>query len=414
MDTPAPPEAAPNLKYLELEFSGTVCGGLPQLLTFALRRGIGTLRILVEDDVEPELLTRFCAQAKEAGMTCSVVLPPTLRGVRGELRSKDIGQAVVICGDAELHDFFAERELFPDAEVELRCGGELWNVAAAMAECADRGIPCRFGCSEAFFRASAADIAAVCGGDLPFPGGRACLGFAESVFIDRTGRVFACRGLRDLPVGSIFDEDFQGIVETSSILDYYRSYTRKIKEPCRSCPAFGPCAGCRGRAYRYSADFLGADPGCPRNADKLDKVVKLPVRDPEHFIPHQGSMLLVSELISVTDNACEAAAVVREDNPFLTASGLLDPAAFIEIGAQGMALLDGFINAGAEMRGMLVEVSRFEYSGLPVPPGTRLLIFGNKICEMPPWSVGTFKIVSSDGGFIAAGEVKVCQFQEPQ
>ena len=120
---------------------------------------------------------------------------------------------------------------------------------------------------------------------------------------------------------------------------------------------------------------------------------------------------MVSELLQIRDKTFEALSVIAQDNPFLRPDGQLDPAAFIEIGAQGMAFLDTFLHPGAHLQGMLVEVNKFEYSGIPVFAGSTLKIHGEKIYEMPPWNIGGFTIFSADGELIAQGEVKVCQFQ---
>ena len=121
---------------------------------------------------------------------------------------------------------------------------------------------------------------------------------------------------------------------------------------------------------------------------------------------------MISELTRNYDNVCETVYVVQKDNPFLV-NGQLHPAALIEIGAQSMAFLDTFLNFGETLQGMLVEVNKFEYSKIPVRVNDKLLIFGEKIYEMPPWYIGGFKMTAADTGeTVATGEIKVCQFQD--
>ena len=255
---------------------------------------------------------------------------------------------------------------------------------------------------------------AICGGEklTPFPNGENCMRFADSLFFAHDGTFYPCRGLKALPVGNIFSETWEEAVENSTILNFYGNYRQKIKAPCKKCPQFQQCAGCRGRAFLFSSDFLSADPACSRNLALKSSIVKLPVRDPENYLPHQKPMLMISELTAIRDNICEAVSVIGKDNPFLLSCGKLHSASFIEIGAQSMAFLDAFLHPDSRLQGMLVEVSKFTYSGIPVYAGMRLLVRGEKVYEMPPWNIGAFTIRTDQGELVAEGEVKVCQFRE--
>ena len=284
-----------------------------------------------------------------------------------------------------------------------------------MALCRRNAVPCIFGCSDSYITATGEELEKICGGEenTPFPGEQNCFRFAEGLFLSEEGTLFPCRGLNDLPVCSIFSDAPDDIIFNSTVLSFYQNYMEKIKKPCKTCSRFGKCAGCRGRAYRYSKDFLSADPGCSSNRTKLHTIVKLPVKDPENYLPHKKPMLMISELHRICDNTCEAVCIIQPDNPFLE-NDTLHPSAFIEIGAQSMAFLDAFLHPDSRLEGMLVEVKTFDYSGIPVHERMKLSVYGKKLYEMPPWNIGLFRICSETGEMIATGELKVCQFQNPQ
>lgn len=250
-------------------------------------------------------------------------------------------------------------------------------------------------------------------GSTPFIG-TPCLAFASSCFVDGTGEVFPCRGCR-LTEGNIFDTDLFDIQRESNVRHYFSLYREKIKAPCRTCPGFGTCAGCRGRAYRFTGDFTAADPGCAYNITQLDKIEHLPSDSPETHLPHQKPMLMISRLLTIGDNESETECTVDENSLFLRADGTLHPAALIEIAAQGMAYLDTFLHPGKFLSGVLVQADRFVYSGEPVNAGDVLRIRGRKLSELEPWHISAFEIRKFPADtFIAKGELKVCQMSSGQ
>lgn len=406
------------LKYLEIDFSPFIYERRADFFFFAEQTGINRF-ILYLDEKAPQdaaSVSDFCIQAEKKNILCKVVLSVSANDALKQLREKNIQLRIRVSSDRELNSFLAEKCAAPHAEAEFCFDREkqaLWNITEAMAKCEKSGIPFVFGCSESFVSASAAEIKSICGQvEVPFPGNRCCLRFTESFFVAADGKIFPCRGMKSFPLCSLREKTLFDFVENSSILNFYRNYTQKIKQPCRECRHFGACAGCRGRAHLFSSDFLSADPGCRFNQSFLDTIAKFPVRDPENYLPHQKPMLMISELTRNYDNVCETVYVVQKDNPFLV-NGQLHPAALIEIGAQSMAFLDTFLNFGETLQGMLVEVNKFEYSKIPVRVNDKLLIFGEKIYEMPPWYIGGFKMTAADTGeTVATGEIKVCQFQD--
>lgn len=414
MTLPGINNAEMKRRGLEIEFSDSVFKGLSLILDFSQKKQISSFVIYLEEETFPlaDLLFEFCAIAGGKQIDCLVVLPFFDSEILALLEEKNIRSRVRIGTEKELLLFFSEKENFPETSVELYYDHNRqrdWDISNAMSQCKQHSVACCFGCSDSFISASADDLRIVCGmeSDMPFPKGNNCFRFVESLFLDRNGECFACRGLRNLPIGNIFSESFEEAVDNSTILSYYDDRCRRIKNPCRECADFASCAGCRGRAYQYSKDAFSADPGCRHNASQLDKIIRLPISDPESYLPHKKPMLMVSELLEVCDNTCETLCIIEPDNPFLLGNGRLDPAAFVEIGAQSMGFLGTFLEP-EQKEGMLVEVSKFQCSGFPVYAQMRLKVSCRKIYEMPPWGIGAFTIYSEDGTFIASGEVKVC------
>ena len=407
-------------KYLEIDFSPAVYKALQKVVAFAEKCKIGSFVIIFrkQETVSAEMLLEFCTVAEEEKIPCCVSVSWTDREISGQLQKKNIQFRLRICTEEALLSFLAEKDLYPQTAVELYYNRDQqpnWNITEAMRLCRKNSVPYLFGCSESYIAATEEELKKICGENVtaPFPGSMNCFRFTESLFLSEDGTLFPCRGLKDLPVGSIFSESPDEQLFNSTVLVFYQNYTEKIKKPCKTCSRFGTCAGCRGRAYRYSKDFLGADPACSANRTQLHTIVKLPVNDPENYLPHKKPMLMISELHRICDNTCEAVSIIQPDNPFLE-NGRLHPAAFIEIGAQSMAFLDAFLHPNSRLEGMLVEVKNFDYSGIPVYEQTKLLVYGKKIYEMPPWNIGSFRICSENGEKIATGELKVCQFQNPE
>ena len=409
-------------KYLEIDFSPAIHKALPAVIAFAKKCGITSFVIYFRKQGagSAEMLLEFCAVAEKEKISCCVAVSFAEREViTGLLQKKNLRSRLRICTEKALLSFLAEKALFPGVTVELYYDKEqqqYWNITEAMALCRANAVSYIFGCSDSYITAAEDELEKICGGNAntPFPGSKNCFRFTDGVFLSEDGTLFPCRGLRDLSVCNIFSENFDELFTNSTVLSFYQNYMNKLKKPCKTCSSFGACAGCRGRAYQFSKDFLSADPGCPANKSKLHTIVKLPVKDPENYLPHKKPMLMISELHRICDNFCESVCIIQPDNPFLQQDGSLHPAAFIEIGAQSMAFLDAFLHPDSRLEGMLVEVKNFEYSGIQVYEQAELQVSGKKIYEMAPWNIGSFKICTENGEMIAAGELKVCQFQNPE
>ncbi len=244
----------------------------------------------------------------------------------------------------------------------------------------------------------------------PFVGG-ACFKFRYSCFVGADGTVYPCCGLR-VELGNCREKPMGEILADGYMLQKVRFYRKEVKEPCKGCDSFAECAGCRGRAWKYSGDYNAADPGCDRIAGQLDKVIVLPYSSPENYIPHRKPVRMIASLCRVGNNDSDLESVITEDNIFLGEDGGMDPAGFIEIGAQGLAFLDSFMRADKYLKGMLVEVNRFVYTGRKVRAGDRIRVRTMRKYDFEPWHIALFSITDLDGNLISEGELKVCQLDE--
>lgn len=296
--------------------------------------------------------------------------------------------------------------VYSDAAAEelLRIRGELL----------DSGRPFFFRCSEDFFAADNPVLDRFLeqteAGCVPFPGGTPCRMALDGCFIDADGEVYVC-AVRQQSMGNILTKDLSEILIESHERKYMREYRKKFKEPCRACPDFGFCTGCRGRVFRFSGDMTASDPFCRRNRERRHEIVTLPFGDTGRYLPHKKPVLMIDRMLSIENNACNTECVVREDNPFYGADGRLDPSAMIELAAQSLALLDTFLNPGEFQKGLLVEVLRFECSARPLTLGSCLHVHTGRKYDMDPWHICAFEVRldSGNGEFIARGELKVCQ-----
>ena len=402
--------------FLEMEFSDSIAECVDRVCGLINNLNISSTVIYIEeeDTLRSNRLVDFCQKVTENNVKCKLAYPLALHEKADFFHVKNIARRVRICAPCELDALMNGNCLSSEDDVELYYDESVcrdWNITEAMEQCRRKSINCVFGCSDSFISISQENLNTICGnkGNTPFPGGHNCLRFVNSLFLAKDGTFFPCRGLKRLPVGNIFSESIEEQLADSTVLDFYNNYARKIKSPCKNCSEFSACAGCRGRAHKFSSDFLSSDPLCPNNRPFVNEIAKLPVTDPENYLPHKPPMLLVSELAAIYDNSCEAFSIIQPDNPFLQKDGTLDSAAFIEIGAQSMAFLDAFLHSDAVLQGMLVEVVKFSCNNVSVYSGTKLRIISRKIYEMPPWSVGAFEVFLTDNTSIAAGEVKVCQ-----
>lgn len=401
---------------LEMEFSDSIAENFVSFCDIVRNLGISSIIIYIDDvDLkQSKLLVEFCQQISEKNIKCTLAYPWALHENDKIISIKNISRRLRVCAPWELKALFTCNRLHSDDDIELYYDETIckdWNIAEAMELCHQKHINCVFGCSDSFISISQEKLSVICGNTkkTPFPGGHNCLRFVNSLYLTKDGTIFPCKGMKCLPIGNIFSESIEEQIANSTVLEFYNNYAKKIKHPCKTCPEFSQCAGCRGRAHKFSSDFLSADPCCHRNISFVNEIARLPIKDPENYLPHKQPMLLVSELHAIYDNSCEAFSIVQSNNPFIRKDGTLDSAAFIEIGAQSMAFLDAFLHPEAKLQGMLVEINKFSCNNIAVYPGAKLRIICKKIYEMPPWSIGSFEVLYEDNTSIATGEVKVCQ-----
>jgi len=187
-----------------------------------------------------------------------------------------------------------------------------------------------------------------------------CFKHKYSCFITLDGNVFPCQGL-PLPIGNLHDHSLKKILEDSEIIENLKNHTHMIKGPCRKCPEFTNCYGCRGRAFALTGDYLASDPVCQKNHDKLEQITYLPMKV-DKLIPQQKGMKVVSSLLNVEERFARVQSIFSDTSPFVNEDGSLEEIAYMEIMAQSAAVMNGF--------------SKFDTGALP--PGG-FLLGGQKI-----------------------------------
>ncbi|WP_297478710.1 radical SAM protein [Thermococcus sp.] len=90
--------------------------------------------------------------------------------------------------------------------------------------------------------------------------------------IEPDGTVVPCVFL-PLPVGNVRVKPFKEIWEKSRIFNLLRDRDNFTGQ-CRNCPYRNICGGCRARAYHYTLDVLGDDPGCIINKRLWESIVE--------------------------------------------------------------------------------------------------------------------------------------------
>ncbi len=91
--------------------------------------------------------------------------------------------------------------------------------------------------------------------------------------IEPDGTVVPCVFL-PLPVGNVRNHDFRYIWENSRIFQLFRDRDKYFTGQCGKCPYRYICGGCRARAYHYTLDPVGDDPGCIINKRLWQDIVK--------------------------------------------------------------------------------------------------------------------------------------------
>ena len=90
--------------------------------------------------------------------------------------------------------------------------------------------------------------------------------------LEPDGTVVPCVFL-PIPVGNVRNRDFYEIWNNSRIFSMLRdrdSFTGN----CGKCPYRYICGGCRARAYHYTLNLIGDDPGCTLNKDVWERVLR--------------------------------------------------------------------------------------------------------------------------------------------
>ncbi len=98
--------------------------------------------------------------------------------------------------------------------------------------------------------------------------------------IQPNGDVTPCVFMPDLVVGNVREKKFKEIWDTSKVFLNLRNRER-LKPSCSLCSYKYICGGCRARAYAYTGDYMGPDPGCIYNRATYRRVtekVKLVLR----------------------------------------------------------------------------------------------------------------------------------------
>ncbi len=78
-----------------------------------------------------------------------------------------------------------------------------------------------------------------------------------------------------IAVGDMRKEKFSDIWENSATLTTLRSRDN-LADNCGKCDFKSVCGGCRARAYAYSGDINGCDPGCIRNRAAYGQIIASP------------------------------------------------------------------------------------------------------------------------------------------
>ncbi|MBP5511033.1 MAG: radical SAM protein [Kiritimatiellae bacterium] len=94
--------------------------------------------------------------------------------------------------------------------------------------------------------------------------GRRCLRNLYSCTVSPDGSVKPCVGI-PLVVGNVMATPLADILRESKVIRDLRHYRETMHGPCRNCPRFSGCYGCRGSAYQLTGDYLASDPLCWNN-----------------------------------------------------------------------------------------------------------------------------------------------------
>jgi len=99
------------------------------------------------------------------------------------------------------------------------------------------------------------------------PGGRGCIAGTSYCSILPNGDVHICP-YTPIKVASVKEDTFDSIWENNETFKKLRDF-KSYKGNCGSCNHINICGGCRARAYNYSGDWLGEDPFCLLEEEKV-------------------------------------------------------------------------------------------------------------------------------------------------
>ncbi len=88
--------------------------------------------------------------------------------------------------------------------------------------------------------------------------------------IEPNGDVTPCVFM-PVKVGNVREKSFREIWDTAPLFKLLRD-REKLKGGCANCPYKYVCGGCRARAYAYTGDPMGPDPGCIINRDVWERI----------------------------------------------------------------------------------------------------------------------------------------------
>ncbi|SLM32823.1 hypothetical protein MTBBW1_80166 [Desulfamplus magnetovallimortis] len=185
----------------------------------------------------------------------------------------------------------------------------------------------------------------------------------------------------------------------------------KIKGPCRRCDDADQCCGSRALAYALTGDYMGSDPFCWKNQDKIDQIVHLPA-SVDAFIPQKRPIQVITKLIAVKERYAEIESVIPHDTIFLKKDGTLEEVILFEMMAQAAAAMNGFEgfdtgespHQGVLLGGKNIQILDKIYPEVPmtiqVTKKAKLggfgVMHGIVLCGDRPVAEGNFKVFRED------------------
>ncbi len=128
----------------------------------------------------------------------------------------------------------------------------------------------------------------------------------------------------------------------------------------------------------------------------------------ELVVPHRPPMLLIDSLVRAGEYEAETSATVARDGLFTDGKGLLDPVALLEMMAQTVAALGGYLGlegGAAPKRGWLVAVRSFSFSA-EVRAGDELRIMVRRTDVLEGFELGLGEVWRGET-LVAAADLRV-------